>query len=461
MDTQTWLGSHTNLSEYQERQARLNAALATSQYSETEPNGFSLHGNVAVLDISGPLVNSESWLNDLFGLTSYTRIRNNLIEAASHPDVGAIVLNIDSGGGTPNGLPDVAQLIRRINAAVPVSAYTGGTLASAAYWLGSAADKVYAGPTANVGSIGVIATLMDRTEQFKQDGLTPVVLRAGSRKALANPYEPVTKEVKAEVQSQIDQLYQVFVDTVAEHRGVSPTRVMKDMADGREFIGDSAVQAGLVDGITTLDALVGGLQTKLETRRGKETNMAKKTLLTEKQVALIAEGVDPQLAIEGATEESTLEAQASETPETPEAVVLPEEPPIEAAVAPSPASGNELTAFLQAELASKSAEVTQLSIKLAEAERELNGYKAHHDNMKAIVAASINRMQVGLGGMATDMQALSAEALLAQHAQIAATFGKTFPVGGVAAVTAEEPAPSKKTDPMAQARLRAVKSNSK
>ena len=250
---------------------------------------------------------------------------------------------------------------------------------------------------------------------------------SGSKKALANPYEPVTKEVKAEVQQQVDQLYQLFIGAVAEHRGASPTRVMKDMADGREFIGDSAVQAGLVDGITTLDALVGGLQTKLETKNGKDTNMAKKTLLTEKQVALIAEGVDPHMAIEGTvTETPGTEVSEPEVPgnsEVVETAETPSEP--EAAPAASVATaGNELTAFLQSELAAKATEVTQLNVKLAEQDRELNSYKAHHGELMAIVASSVNRMQVGLGGKATDLSRLSAEALLSQHAQVSAEIGR-------------------------------------
>jgi hypothetical protein len=317
-----------------------------------------------------------------------------------------------------------------------------------------------------VGSIGVIATLMDRTKQMADSGIEPTVIRAGSKKALANPYEPVTKEVKAEVQKQVDQLYELFVGAVADNRGVSPTRVMKDMADGQEFIGDSAVQAGLVDGITTLDALVGGLQTKFETKNGKDTNMAKKTLLTEKQVALIAEGVDPQAALEGtSTETPELETPAPEVPEnteTSEVTETPSEPEAAPAASVAPA-GNELMTFLQSELAAKTTEITQLNVKLAEQDRELNGYKAHHGELMAIVASSINRMQVGLGGKAADMSKLSAEALLSQHAQVSASFSQAFPVGGVAAVSVseDEPASSTKADPLAQARLRAVKTNSK
>jgi signal peptide peptidase SppA len=463
MDTQFWLGSHANLSEYQARQERLDSVIASGSTAPEPGDGYMLHGNVAVIDINGPLVNTDSFWNDLFGLTSYNRIRNGLIEAASDKNVNSIVLNIDSGGGTPNGLPDVANLIRKINTAIPVTAYTAGTMASAAYWLGSAASKVYAGPTAMVGSIGVIATLMDRTKQLEQDGITPTVIRAGSKKALANPYEPVTKEVKAEVQAQIDHLYDVFVAQVAEHRGMSSSEALK-AADGQEYIGEQSVKAGLVDGITSLDALVGGLQAQIETKRSKDTAMAKKHLLTEREVALIAEGVNPQAAIEGAP-------NAEETPpvEVPEGEAAPEtaeveEGSTEAAASITPAhfaAGGELVAFLQAELAAKTSEITQLSVKLADQDRELNVFKAHDNELKAIVAASVNRMQIGLGGKSSDLTKLSTEALLSQHSSVMSQFSQVFPIGGVAAVTTEEEEPSKAaaSSPLDKARMRVVKTH--
>ena len=463
MDAQFWLGSHANLSEYQSRQERLEVAMASGNAAPEQGDGYMLHGNVAVIDINGPLVNTESFWNDLFGLTSYTRIRNGLIEAASDKNVSSIVLNIDSGGGTPNGLPDVSNLIRKINTAIPVTAYTAGTMASAAYWLGSAASKVYAGPTAMVGSIGVIATLMDRTKQLEQDGITPTVIRAGSKKALANPYEPVTKEVKAEVQAQIDHLYDVFVAQVADHRGMSNSEALK-AADGQEYIGEQSVKAGLVDGITSLDALVGGLQAQIETKRSKDTAMAKKHLLTEREVALIAEGVNPQAAIEGApTADETPPVEAPEGETTPETVDLEEgNDDVAASVNPSPvAASSDLVTFLQTELAAKTGEITQLSVKLADQERELNAFKAHDNELKAIVAASVNRMQIGLGGKPSDFTKLSTEALLSQHGSVMSQFSQVFPVGGVAAVTTEEKESSKThaSSPLDKARMRVVKTH--
>lgn len=456
---QIWLGSLDSYRDYLDRQALLDSAVASGTPAPEQMDGYSRHGNVAVVDVSGPLTNSDSFWNQLFGITSYNAIRNGLIEAASDPEVKEIVMNIDSPGGSPAGLPDVSSLIQKISAAIPVTAYTAGHMTSAAYWLGSAADKVYAGPTATVGSIGVITTHFDVTKNLEKEGVTPTVIRAGDKKALGGPYEELSKEAKAEIQGQLDHLHDVFIGQVADHRGMSFGDVKKNLADGSTFIGEQAVSIGLADGITTLDALVGGLQARYESKstRGTDAMATKKKLLTAREVALIAEGVDPQAAIEGAppAEETTPPAEPPSTP--PETT---EETPPAAAAAPAPAAAApDLVTFLQSELAAKTSEITHLNVKLAEQERELNAFKAHDSELKAIVATRINNMQIGLGGRPTDLSNLSTEALLSQHSAVAAQFNQTMPVGGVAIVTAGEEEPSKVAiSPLEKARMRVVKS---
>lgn len=456
--TQIWLGSLESYRDYLTRQERLDSAVASGSPAPEHMDGYSRHGNVAVVDISGPLTNSDSIWNSLFGIKSYNDIRNGLIEAASDPEVKEIVMNIDSPGGSPAGLPDVSSLIQKISAAIPVTAYSAGHMTSAAYWLGSAADKVYAGPTATVGSIGVITTHFDVTKNLEKEGVTPTVIRAGDKKALGGPYEELSKEARAEIQGQLDHLHDVFIGKVADHRGMSFGDVKKNLADGSTFIGEQAVSIGLADGITTLDALVGGLQARYESKPTRGTDaMARKKLLTERDVALIAEGVNPLAAVEGdpVTEETTPPVEPPAAP--PE--TTDETPPAAAAAATPAAAVPDLVTFLQTELAAKSSEITQLSVKLAEQERELNAFKAHDSDLKAIVAASVNRMQIGLGGKAGDLTKLSTEALLSQHAAVATQFSQTFPVGGVAAVSAEEEEPAKAAiSPLEKARMRVVKS---
>jgi signal peptide peptidase SppA len=461
---QIWLGSLDSYRDYLTRQDRLDSAVASGMPAPAQVEGYSLHGNVAVVDVSGPLTNTDSFWNELFGLTSYNSIRNNLIEAASNPDVKEIVMNIDSPGGSPAGLSDVSNLIQSISKAIPVSAYTAGHMTSAAYWLGSAADKIYAGPTATVGSIGVITTHFDVTKNLEDKGVKPTVIRAGDKKALGGPYEELSKEAKAEIQGQLDHLHDVFISKVADHRGMSHADVKKNLADGSTFIGEQAVSVGLADGLTTLDALVGGLQTRYESKstRGTDAMATRKKLLSEREVALIAEGVTPQAAFESAPADETPPATPPEGETPPAPATTDETPPAAAASAAAPAAATpDLVTFLQADLAAKATEITQLSVKLAEQERELNAFKAHDSELKAIVAASVNRMQIGLGGKSTDLSKLSTEALLSQHSSVMTQFSQTFPVGGVAAVSTEEEGAPKaaSNSPLDKARMRVVKTH--
>lgn len=467
MSFNLWLGSLHSYVQYLEQKSLFDKGLYTtaSTGDSPSPDYFELHGNVGVIDVIGPLTNINSIWAQFFGLASYPIIRNGLVEAASHPDVKAIVLNVDSGGGTPNGLPDTSQLIRQISASgVPVYAYTGGMMASAAYWLGSAADQVFAGEAATVGSIGVIATHMDMVDALKQDGITPTVLRAGEFKALANPYEHLSDDAKNVLQAQINDLETIFINRVAEHRGVPVAKVKADMAEGREFIGQKAVKAGLVDGITTLDALVQQTQRKINSssrknQSGKETDMAKKKLLTEASVALIQEGVDPALAIEQAGEE--VEAPETETPEveTPEPEQAPEtEPEAAAPAAPSLEAPAGLVQYLEGQLSAKTNEVIALSTKIAGLETELNAMKATHGQMADIVAASINRMQIGLGGSALDLSSLPPETLLQTHSKLSAQFAERFPVGKTTLAVKEDAGhEAPKVTLMDRARVRAAK----
>jgi signal peptide peptidase SppA len=462
MDNELWLGS---LSLYQADLAQqelvasalLAGTLSQNDYQDNTPENFTLFGNIAVIDVIGTLTNDDSWWTAMMGDTSYNQIRRSLIEAATHSDVQSIVLNIDSGGGTPNGLSDVGDMVRQITASgIPVHAYSGGIMASAAYWLGSSATRVHCGETANVGSIGVISIHKEYTDAFKKDGIKVTVFRAGEEKALSNPYEKLTEKARENIQAQIDALYDVFVTRIAEYRLVTPDFVRTHMADGREFIGQQAVDAGLADDITSLDDLITGLQSKIDKKTaGKETPMARKsTVLTQAQRDAMMEGVPTPvaLAIEPTTEpettpeaEPTLEVPAADpaldtTPETVE-----------------PEAETNLVAFLRAELATKYKEVTDLTIQNATLNNDLNVLKTSHEPMKKLVATSISRMQIALGAPMMDMSDLPAEVVLAQHAKITQVFCNKFPVGGVAAVEVDEPQTPVSVSPVSASRMRQAK----
>jgi hypothetical protein len=108
------------------------------------------------------------------------------------------------------------------------------------------------GPTVQVGSIGVVAT--HNYNPRAAEGTTEIT--AGKYKRIATENAPLTKEGRAYMQAQVDHLYTVFVNAVADYRGASAATVLEHMADGRVFIGQQAIDAGLVDGVSTVDAIV-------------------------------------------------------------------------------------------------------------------------------------------------------------------------------------------------------------
>jgi hypothetical protein len=105
----------------------------------------------------------------------------------------------------------------------------------------------------------VVASHVDFSKLEESLGVKTTEITAGKYKRIASEYAPLSKEGKAYIQEQVDHIYSVFVDAVAKHRGVSSEEVVQRMADGRIFIGRSALDAGLVDGVSTMEGLIGKL----------------------------------------------------------------------------------------------------------------------------------------------------------------------------------------------------------
>ena len=445
MDHELWLGSLSLYKSYTDRSSKAQEAMLSGWGDEpdehddqcSEPDNFTLFDNVAVIDVTGTLTNDDSFWTRMMGDTSYNQIRRAQIEAATHQNVKCIVLNIDSGGGTPNGLADVADINQQISKlGIPVYAYTGGVMASAAYWLGASCDKVFCGETADVGSIGVISIHKEYTGMLKQDGIKATVMRAGSEKALGNPYETLSDKAKANIQDRIDTLYDVFINNIAKFRGYSPEYVKEKMADGKEFIGQQAYDIGLVDGITTLDSLIKDLQNKHQPA-GKETHdmATKKTrVLTQAMQDALLEGVATETVLASADPDE----QPAESTEEQVEEVAATETTTELSTSPSPTEQVGVVDFLRSELSSKTAEVIRLSTELESMKSKMAAMESVHDPMKKLVAASVGRMQVALGSTPIDMADMPAELVLAQHGKIMESFCKKFPVGGVASVQPED-----------------------
>lgn len=234
-------------------EARLGRPLANEQQQYTvEPGG------VAVLRMSGVIAPKANLFMQVSGGLSTQMATKQLESAVADPRVRSIVLAIDSPGGNVIGTPEMAAAVREMSATKPIVTHSDGALASAAYWIGSAANAVYlSGPTVQAGSIGIV---IDRSYN-PASALREESIVAGRYKRLTKSNEPLSDEARAIVQADVDYVYSLFVDQVAAFRDTTSEQVLERMADGRVFRGQQAIDAGLVDGVLPLDALVESMAT--------------------------------------------------------------------------------------------------------------------------------------------------------------------------------------------------------
>lgn len=160
----------------------------------------------------------------------------------------ALVLRIDSPGGTVVGGESLYRAIRKVAAEKPVVAVLGETAASGGYMVAIAADRIYAREGTITGSIGVILQTTDVTGLLDKLGVSAEAIKSAPLKAVPSPFEKLTDDGRRATQGLVDDMYAMFVDMVAERRGFDAEKA-KELADGRVFTGRQAAANGLIDGI--------------------------------------------------------------------------------------------------------------------------------------------------------------------------------------------------------------------
>lgn len=207
--------------------------------------------SVAVVGIDGPLSRATvtSWWGDVLA-TGYDAIKSTLAVLLNDPGVSAILLNIDSPGGSVAGVQELADFIADAAKKKPMAAFTNGLMASAAYWLGSSTGRVYATETAEVGSIGVIMTLFDQRRALDKAGLGVHVISSGRLKAAGNPNLELSEEQRLYFQGQADGIHAVFRGSVASRMGLDLEQA-EAWGDGQVFLAGAALEKGLVSQVVS------------------------------------------------------------------------------------------------------------------------------------------------------------------------------------------------------------------
>lgn len=222
-------------------------------------------GGTAMITLSGVIMPKTTGMASMCNpsaASSALVLRQQIEQAQADPKARAALLYIDSPGGNILGVAEAAQALAALAAVKPVVVYSDGMMASAAYWIGAAAPKLYiSGPMVQVGSIGVRMEQIDTAGADAKAGISRRTITFGKYKARGGTAGG--GDVAAydqHQQDQVDYLGSLFVDAVATSRRLDTQVVADELATGQVFVGQQAIDAGLVDGITTLADLLAALE---------------------------------------------------------------------------------------------------------------------------------------------------------------------------------------------------------
>ena len=230
-------------------------------YMRVSPSDAGLEvndeGEIAVVYAVGQIVSGESG-TDLFGATSLGAETFNkaIREARENDRVDAVVVRIDSPGGSASASDAMWREIRLTDAVKPVIISMGGVAASGGYWMAAGADTVVADPLTITGSIGVFAMFFDASGFFENKlGITFDQVQTSPYADVFSGVSELSPEERQMLEGYVDQTYDDFLERVAEARGLSTSDV-DSIAQGRVWMGREALEIGLVDTLGTLSTAI-------------------------------------------------------------------------------------------------------------------------------------------------------------------------------------------------------------
>lgn len=369
---------------------------------------YDVEDGTAIIRINGPLLNVgfSKDMADFFGFTTYPILQQQFTQLLDDEEVERVVLYVNSGGGDVSGLNDTHEILKTLNSVKPVATFASDMMASAAYWLGSTSQMVYASSVAITGSIGVIAVHASYKEMYEREGIKPYVMRAGENKHLGHHLEDFTEKAREDKQRSLDFTHNMFITAVAENRNMSPTSLKAGIADGRVFYGQEAVDVGLIDKISTFGSFMETWKEKTKSNQ-KPSGFVTATVVTTQQVSHGDNGMTlEELQAQVASLQSELSLRETALVETQTRV-----------------------STLETELSQANATKDALAASLAET-------KEYETQLASLLDANIQAKANALGLEVFVPSALADKQGL--NAQLEEKFQASFPSGGVAASVAAE-----------------------
>lgn len=219
----------------------------TIEAFEPSSNELTMHGNIAVIDVNGPMVKRGGMFVNMCGATSYSKISEQIDKAEG---ADAIIFRVDTPGGDVAGADDLALKIRGLKQKTITLYEDLG--ASAGAWVFSATDRVYANRTAQLGSIGVVAAFRYKGD----DGETIRVVSSNAENKVCDSKDACAAKLK----SRVDEIESVFHERLNQFRGLSRDDIINGFNRGGLISAEKAKEIGFIDGIETFDSLLNKLK---------------------------------------------------------------------------------------------------------------------------------------------------------------------------------------------------------
>lgn len=237
------------------------ASLAAAAFLLPSGKHRNITGNqnkIAIIYIDGVIMGGRGQSGFLSENGGTDAIIRQIHEARDDATVKAVILRINSPGGSAPASQEVGVEVKKLRASGKiVVASMGDVAASGGYWIAALTDKIYANPATLTGSIGVYIPYANWEELYKKIGIHQEKIKSGPHKDILSPERQMTPEERAIIQVMVDDLYNQFVTVVAEGRHMDPAKV-RQLADGRIYTGSQAKEVGLIDEFGTMyDAIDG------------------------------------------------------------------------------------------------------------------------------------------------------------------------------------------------------------
>lgn len=235
--------------------------------------GYKIIDGVAVIPVVGTLVHRGSTPNAMSGLTGYDALGKWFEAALADSSVSAILLEMDTPGGEVAGAFDFADRVYAARGQKPVTAMVSDLAASAGYLIASAAGEIITTRTGRAGSVGVVTAHIDYSKALDNEGVVVTHIYSGAHKVDGHPFAPLPEEVKARWQADIQNLYQLFIQTVARNRGMTVDAVQA--TEALMYMGAAAVSEGFADKVSTLEATLAAMSITPDRKAGRGLKLSK------------------------------------------------------------------------------------------------------------------------------------------------------------------------------------------